>query len=111
MLLYSALLLIGFLMLFKSADQFVIGSVTTAKNFHISPMLIGLTVVALGTSAPEIFVAAAASLRGEPPWWRGLGVGDDALVAACEVLLRAAAAAGGSELRCERRWRVPAEHG
>ena len=67
MLLYSALLLIGFLMLFKSADQFVIGSVTTAKNFHISPMLIGLTVVALGTSAPEIFVAAAASLRALGP--------------------------------------------
>ena len=77
MLLYSALLLIGFLMLFKSADQFVIGSVTTAKNFHISPMLIGLTVVALGTSAPEIFVAAAASLRGEPELAVGNAIGSN----------------------------------
>lgn len=76
MLLYSALLLIGILMLFKSADQFVIGSVTTAKNFHISPMLIGLTVVALGTSAPEIFVAAA-SLRGEPELAVGNAIGSN----------------------------------
>ncbi|HJL61687.1 MAG TPA: calcium/sodium antiporter, partial [Pseudomonadales bacterium] len=65
MLLYSILLLVGFLILFKSADQFVIGSVATAKNLDISPMVIGLTVVALGTSAPEIFVAIAASLKGE----------------------------------------------
>ena len=65
MLLYSVLLLVGFLILFKSADQFVIGSIATAKNLDISPMIIGLTVVALGTSAPEMFVAVAASLRPE----------------------------------------------
>ena len=72
MLYYSAALLIGFLILFKSADQFVIGSVATARNLSISPMTIGLTVVALGTSAPEIFVAATSSLQGEP----GIAVGN-----------------------------------
>jgi len=77
MLLYSVLLLVGFLILFKSADQFVIGSIATAKNLNISPMVIGLTVVALGTSAPEIFVAAAASLRGEPELAIGNAIGSN----------------------------------
>ncbi|MFN3237269.1 MAG: calcium/sodium antiporter [Pseudomonadales bacterium] len=77
LLLYSVLLLVGFLVLFKSADQFVIGSVATAKNLNISPMVIGLTIVALGTSAPEIFVAAASSLRGEPELAVGNAVGSN----------------------------------
>lgn len=77
LLLYSVLLLVGFLVLFKSADQFVIGSVATAKNLNISPMVIGLTIVALGTSAPEIFVAAASSLRGEPELAVGNAIGSN----------------------------------
>ncbi len=77
MLLYSILLLVGFLILFKSADQFVIGAVATAKNLDISPMVIGLTVVALGTSAPEIFVAIAASLRGEAELAIGNAIGSN----------------------------------
>ncbi|MEO2176614.1 MAG: calcium/sodium antiporter, partial [bacterium] len=63
--------------MFKSADQFVIGSIATAKNLNISPMVIGLTVVALGTSAPEIFVAVAASLRGEPELAIGNAIGSN----------------------------------
>lgn len=77
LVLYSVLLLAGFLVLFKSADQFVVGSVATAKNLDISPMVIGLTVVALGTSAPEIFVAAASSLRGEPELAVGNAIGSN----------------------------------
>lgn len=77
LLLYSVLLLVGFLVLFKSADQFVIGSVATAKHLSISPMVIGLTIVALGTSAPEIFVAAASSLRGEPELAVGNAIGSN----------------------------------
>ncbi len=72
MIYYSAALLIGFLVLFKSADQFVIGSVATARNFNISPMFIGLTIVALGTSAPEIFVSATSSMQQQP----GLAIGN-----------------------------------
>ena len=72
MIYYSATLLIGFLVLFKSADHFVFGSVATARHFAMSPMLVGLTIVALGTSAPEIFVAATSSLTGQP----GLAVGN-----------------------------------
>ncbi len=77
MLYYSAALLVGFLILFKSADIFVIGSVATAKNFSISPMIIGLTIVALGTSAPEIFVAATSSLQGQPEIAVGNAIGSN----------------------------------
>ena len=59
-------------MLFKSADQFIIGAVATARNFQISPIVIGLTIVAFGTSAPEIFVSAISSFENKP----GLAVGD-----------------------------------
>ncbi len=77
MLYYSAALLIGFLILFKSADLFVIGSVATARNLSISPMTIGLTVVALGTSAPEIFVSAISSFQGEPEIAVGNAIGSN----------------------------------
>ena len=77
LLLYSVLLLVGFLVLFKSADQFVVGSVATGKNLNISPMVIGLTIVALGTSAPEIFVAVASSLKGEPELAVGNAIGSN----------------------------------
>ena len=77
MLLLSFALLVGFLVLFKSADYFVIGAVTTARNFHVSPMIIGLTIVALGTSAPEIFVAVTSSLQGEPELAIGNAIGSN----------------------------------
>ena len=77
MLFYSVLLLVGFLILFKSADQFVISSVATAKNLQISPMIIGLTVVALGTSAPEIFVATVSSLNGKTELAIGNAIGSN----------------------------------
>ena len=57
-------LLIGFIILVWSADRFVIGAASTAKNFGMSPMLIGLTVVSFGTSAPEILVSVMASTTG-----------------------------------------------
>ena len=77
MLYYSAALLIGFLILFRSADQFVMGSVATARNLNITPMTIGLTVLALGTSAPEIFVSATSSFHGEPDIAVGNAIGSN----------------------------------
>lgn len=58
----SIAILIGFAGLIWSADQFVAGSAATAKNFGMAPIMIGLTIVALGTSAPEIIVSISASL-------------------------------------------------
>ncbi|MDG2070636.1 MAG: calcium/sodium antiporter [Pseudomonadales bacterium] len=76
-LMLCAAILVGFFVLFKSADQFVVGSVATAKNLAISPMIIGLTIVALGTSAPEIFVAMTAALQGEPELAIGNAIGSN----------------------------------
>ncbi len=49
-----------------SADKFVFGAAAVARNFGISPMIIGLTIVAMGSSAPEMVVAATASISGAP---------------------------------------------
>jgi cation:H+ antiporter len=54
----------GLIILVWSADRFVIGAAATAKNSGMSPMLIGLTIVSFGTSAPEILVSIMASING-----------------------------------------------
>ncbi|MFK8021082.1 MAG: calcium/sodium antiporter [Pseudomonadales bacterium] len=56
--------LIGFVALVWSADQFVTGAAVTARFMGMSRLMIGLTVVAFGTSAPEIFVSLNASMKG-----------------------------------------------
>ena len=58
------LLLIGFLFLIKGADIFVEGASSIAKKFNVPSMLIGLTIVAMGTSAPEAAVSITSSLAG-----------------------------------------------
>lgn len=55
-----ALLVVGFVFLIKGADIFVDGASSTASNFKVSKMLIGLTIVAFGTSAPELAVSFSA---------------------------------------------------
>ncbi len=57
------LLVVGFLLLIKGADMFVDGSISVAKKLGIPSMIIGLTIVAMGTSAPEAAVSISASLR------------------------------------------------
>jgi cation:H+ antiporter len=57
-------LLAGLALLVWSADRFVMGAAATAKNFGMSPMLIGLTIVSFGTSAPEILVSVMAATSG-----------------------------------------------
>lgn len=54
----------GFFALIKGADLFVDGSVALAKNFRVSGLIIGLTIVAVGTSAPELAVSTTAALQG-----------------------------------------------
>ncbi|MCG9712462.1 calcium/sodium antiporter [Shewanella insulae] len=58
------LLIAGLGALVWSADKFVFGAAAFARNLGLPPMLIGLTIVAMGSSAPEMFVAATASLEG-----------------------------------------------
>ncbi|GMG86605.1 calcium/sodium antiporter [Biformimicrobium ophioploci] len=57
-------ILVGFGGLVWSADRFVAGSAALAYNFGLSKLVIGLTIVSLGTSAPEVMVAISASLKG-----------------------------------------------
>ena len=54
------LLIVGFVLLIKGADFFVDGASSTAQNFKVSKMLIGLTIIAFGTSAPEFAVSVQA---------------------------------------------------
>lgn len=58
-------LLVGFIFLIKGADLFVEGSSSIAKKFKIPTMIIGLTIVAMGTSAPEASVSITSSLVGQ----------------------------------------------
>ena len=58
------LLILGFVLLIKGADIFVDGASATARNFKVSKMLIGLTIVAFGTSAPEFAVSMSALANG-----------------------------------------------
>lgn len=58
------LLIVGFIILIKGADFFVDGASSVASNFKISKMLIGLTIVAFGTSAPEFAVSVKSLLSG-----------------------------------------------
>lgn len=59
------ILIIGFALLIKGADVFVEGASSVAKRFNVPPMLIGLTIVAMGTSAPEAAVSISSSLAGQ----------------------------------------------
>lgn len=64
MLTASAAVILGLIVLVWSADKFVIGAAATARRLGMSPLLVGLTIVAMGTSAPEMFVSAMAAMDG-----------------------------------------------
>ncbi|MGY8862310.1 MAG: calcium/sodium antiporter [Pseudomonadales bacterium] len=72
MLIAIAAILIGLGLLIWSADRFVDGASSTAGHLGMSPMLIGLTIVAFGTSAPEMLVSTMAALDNAP----GLAIGN-----------------------------------
>jgi cation:H+ antiporter len=65
-------ILAGFALLIWAADRFVSGAAAIAINLGVSTLVIGLTIVGLGTSAPEILVSAIAAIDGNP----GLSIGN-----------------------------------
>ena len=69
--------IVGLLLLIWGADRFVHGAAATARNLGVPPLLIGLTIVALATSAPEILVSLIAALRGEPDLAIGNAIGSN----------------------------------
>ncbi|MES9861202.1 MAG: calcium/sodium antiporter, partial [Candidatus Thiodiazotropha sp. 4PDIVS1] len=72
MLLHSFSIVLGLVVLVWSADRFISGAAALADNLGVSPMLIGLTVVGFGTSAPEVLVSIMAAVNGNP----GLAIGN-----------------------------------
>ncbi len=64
MLVQVVLLIVGFVLLIKGADVFVEGACKVALKFHIPPIVIGFTIVAFGTSAPEAAISITSALGG-----------------------------------------------
>jgi len=77
MLIQVFILLVSLVLLVWSADKFVYGASSLARNLGVSPMIIGLTIVAMGSSAPEMMVAATASLDGKPDTAIGNAIGSN----------------------------------
>lgn len=77
------LMILGFVLLIKGADFLVEGSSNIAKKFHIPEIIIGLTIVSIGTSMPELFVSVAAALEGHSDIAMGNVIGSNA----CNLLL------------------------
>ena len=65
MVFYIALCLIGFVLLYFGAEWLVKGSSSLARSLGVTPIVIGLTVVAFGTSAPELVVSLISSIQGK----------------------------------------------
>lgn len=83
MVLPVILIIIGFILLIKGADFLVEGSSNIAKKFHIPEILIGLTIVSIGTSMPELFVSVTSAIQGRSDMAMGNVIGSNV----CNLLL------------------------
>jgi cation:H+ antiporter len=77
MLLFTGAVIGGFLLLVWGADRFVTGASATARDLGVSPLIIGLTIVAFGTSAPEILISIVAAWSGSPSLAIGNALGSN----------------------------------
>lgn len=77
MVLWLALIVLGFVLLIKGADLLVEGASNVAKKFHIPEIVIGLTIVSIGTSLPELFVSIKSAIGGYPDMAIGNVVGSN----------------------------------
>ena len=86
------LVVVGLTILIWGADRFVHGASAAARNLGVAPLLIGLTIVAFATSAPEILVSAIASAKGQPGLAFGNAIGSNianiGLVLGCVAIIR-----------------------
>jgi len=91
MLMAGAVVLVSFAVLAWSAEQFVFGASVTARTLGVTPLVIGMTIVGFGTSAPELLISAFAALGGNTGLALGNAVGSNiiniALVIGCTALL------------------------
>jgi cation:H+ antiporter len=77
MLMSIAQLAGGFILLVWGADRLVAGASALARNLGVSPLIIGLTIIAFGTSAPELVVSGVAAYRGNPALAVGNAIGSN----------------------------------
>ena len=77
MLIAAIAILVGFIMLIWSADLFVAGAASIAENMGLSPTIIGLTIVSMGTSAPEVLVSITAAMSGAGEMAIGNAIGSN----------------------------------
>lgn len=76
-LLQVLILIVGFVLLIKGADWLVSGASSVAANFKVSKILIGLTIVAFGTSAPELAISISSLISGETDMLLGNVIGSN----------------------------------
>lgn len=91
MILNIILIIIGFVLLIKGADFLVDGASEIAKKFHIPEIVIGLTIVAIGTSMPELVVSVTSALEGHSDLAIGNVVGSNIanmflILGACSII-------------------------
>ncbi|MBE5820493.1 MAG: calcium/sodium antiporter [Clostridiales bacterium] len=77
MIVWILLIVLGFVFLVKGADLLVEGASNFAKKFHIPEIIIGLTIVSIGTSLPELFVSITSAIDGYPDMAIGNVVGSN----------------------------------
>ena len=77
MFLDMVIIVLGFIGLIWGADKFVFGASVLARHLGVSPLMIGLTIVAFGTSAPEIFSSAVSALNDKPELAVGNALGSN----------------------------------
>ena len=83
MLIEILLIIVGFVLLIKGADYLVDGASNIANKFHIPEIIIGLTIVSIGTSMPELFVSLTSALEGYSDMAMGNVIGSNV----CNLLL------------------------
>ncbi len=90
-------LALGFVMLIKGGDWFVDGATGIARRFHLPEILIGATVVSIGTTLPEVMVSAGAALQGSGSIAYGNAIGsiicNTSLIAALTIAIKPGSAA------------------
>lgn len=77
MIIWICLIILGFVLLIKGADFLVEGASNIAKKFHIPEIIIGLTIVSIGTSMPELFVSITSAIDGYPDMAMGNIIGSN----------------------------------
>lgn len=96
------LIIVGFMLLIKGADILVDGSSNIAKRFHIPEIVIGLTIVSIGTSLPELFVSVTSAINEHSDMALGNVIGSNV----CNLLLILGLSATIRPLRFKRETRL-----